>query len=66
MPVIILFVFTALVSAFTSVVLIWPAYGLWALALAPFFASIAMLIVAIAGVSSPAEHDVLRSTRGLV
>ena len=63
---IILYIFTALVTALTSVVLIWPANGLWALALAPFFASIALLIVAIAIVISLAEHDVLRSTRGLI
>jgi hypothetical protein len=43
----ILYVFTALLFALTSVVLIWPTDRLLALALAPFVASAAVVVLAV-------------------
>jgi hypothetical protein len=43
----ILYVFTGLLSAIVSVVLIWPSTPVIALALAPFFGSATVLVVAV-------------------
>lgn len=43
----ILYVFTGLFSAIVSVVLIWPSTPIVAVALAPFFGSAAVLVIAV-------------------
>jgi hypothetical protein len=43
----ILYVFTGLLSAIVSVVLIWPSTPVGAVALAPFFGSATVLVVAV-------------------
>ena len=48
----VVYVVTGLMSAFVSVVLIWPSDRLMAFAMAPLVASAAVLIVAIAIASS--------------
>jgi hypothetical protein len=41
------YVFTGLLSAIVSVVLVWPSNPVFAIALAPFFGSVTVLVVAV-------------------